>query len=118
MVFVQSAIILCGTVALFVIRRYPERPTTFSAALYLSHLLLGWLFFVLCFSVFQSMIQSLQEHVGIVLTGEPEENYDDTYFLVSGILMNIWFGIVFLLNILISLVQGRLRRGNADETHQ
>ncbi len=110
MVIVQLAIILLGIIAFLILRRFPAERLTFYMVLLVVHIALTALFWALAEPVISPMITALQDKVGIVLTGQPEENFDGIYLLVSEVLMQVFLGLFYVFAMLVSLVCEGIRQ--------
>lgn len=99
------ASIVIGIIGFFVVRRMPCRRLSFYASLLVCHILLSAVT-LLCGEV---LIAALQRAVGIVLTGQPEENFDGVFYLVDWLIFSLGMGWAYALAALVSLVKYLLR---------
>ncbi len=106
----QLGLIPVGLIAFFIVRRFSSDRVVFYAAVLASHIVLSVLFWVLAEPVFGPMITALQKQVGIILTGQPEENYDGLSLLICEILMNLIWGLTFFLTMIAAVVRSEVRR--------
>ncbi len=100
------ASIIIGIIGFFVVRRMPCRRLSFYASLLLCHALLSTVTW-LCG---EALIEALQRAVGIVLTGQPEENFDGLFYFMDWLLFSLGLGMAYALAALVSLLKNALGR--------
>ncbi len=102
------AVIILGLILFFFIRHLPPEKLTFYVSLLIVHILLSVLFIMLGESIIEPLITVLQNAVGIVLTGQPEENYDGLALLFNWLLLSVGMGLFFFLAMVISMIRTEL----------
>ncbi len=101
---------IVGLVVFFIIKTFPTERVTFYVTLLIGHIALSALFVCTEKLFADSMIHALQQAVGIVLTGQPEENYDGLALLLIWLFLALGMGLFYFLAAVVSLVRAELRR--------